>query len=82
MHQAVLSVSQLSVLQFPKSYYRCRTEYEQRDKAVREDTETQKRFHSYVLFLGELYLHLEVSKDFTLKKQSSTLHYPHLLVER
>lgn len=39
---------------------RCRTEYEQRDKAVREDTETQKRFHSYVLFLGELYLHLEV----------------------
>uniref|UniRef100_A0A3B4AEM9 Polyadenylate-binding protein-interacting protein 1 n=1 Tax=Periophthalmus magnuspinnatus TaxID=409849 RepID=A0A3B4AEM9_9GOBI len=39
---------------------RCHIEYEQRDKAVRGDTETQKRFHSYVLFLAELYLHLEV----------------------
>lgn len=39
---------------------RCRTEYEQRDTAVRGDPEKQKRFHSYVLFLAELYLHLEV----------------------
>lgn len=39
---------------------RCRTEYERRDEAVRGDPETQKRFHSYVLFLAELYLHLEV----------------------
>ncbi|KAJ0067668.1 hypothetical protein NL108_009786, partial [Boleophthalmus pectinirostris] len=39
---------------------RCQTEYEQRDKAVWGDAETQKRFHSYVLFLAELYLHLEV----------------------
>uniref|UniRef100_A0A8C6SDQ2 Polyadenylate-binding protein-interacting protein 1 n=1 Tax=Neogobius melanostomus TaxID=47308 RepID=A0A8C6SDQ2_9GOBI len=39
---------------------RCQTEYEQRHKAVSGDKETQKRFHSYVLFLGELYLHLEV----------------------
>lgn len=39
---------------------RCQTEYEQRDKAVRGDPEKQKRFHSYVLFLAELYLHLEV----------------------
>ncbi|XP_072289396.1 polyadenylate-binding protein-interacting protein 1 [Eucyclogobius newberryi] len=39
---------------------RCQAEYEDRDKAVRGDTETQKRFHSYVLFLAELYLHLEV----------------------
>ncbi|XP_041957651.1 polyadenylate-binding protein-interacting protein 1 isoform X1 [Alosa alosa] len=39
---------------------RCRTEYEQRDQAVRGDEETQKNFHSYVLFLGELYLNLEV----------------------
>lgn len=39
---------------------RCQTEYEQRDKAVRGDSDTQKRFHSYVLFLAELYLHLEV----------------------
>lgn len=39
---------------------RCQTEYEQRDKAVCGDPDTQKRFHSYVLFLAELYLHLEV----------------------
>lgn len=39
---------------------RCQTEYEQRDKAVSGEPETQKRFHSYVLFLAELYLHLEV----------------------
>ncbi|KAG7489501.1 polyadenylate-binding protein-interacting 1 [Solea senegalensis] len=39
---------------------RCRTEYEQRDVAVSGDADTQKKFHSYVLFLGELYLHLEV----------------------
>ncbi|XP_012686054.1 polyadenylate-binding protein-interacting protein 1 isoform X2 [Clupea harengus] len=39
---------------------RCRTEYEQRDQAVRGNEETQKSFHSYVLFLGELYLNLEV----------------------
>ncbi|KAI4821218.1 hypothetical protein KUCAC02_029160 [Chaenocephalus aceratus] len=39
---------------------RCQTEYEQRDAAVRGDKETQKKFHSYVLFLGELYLSLEI----------------------
>lgn len=39
---------------------RCRTEFEQRDVAVRGDPETQKKFHSYVLFLGELYLNLQV----------------------
>ncbi|XP_029295787.1 polyadenylate-binding protein-interacting protein 1 [Cottoperca gobio] len=39
---------------------RCRTEFEQRDVAVRGDLETQKKFHSYVLFLGELYLSLEI----------------------
>ncbi|XP_029916379.1 polyadenylate-binding protein-interacting protein 1 isoform X2 [Myripristis murdjan] len=39
---------------------RCRTEFEQRDVAVRGDPDTQKRFHSFVLFLGELYLNLEV----------------------
>ncbi|KAL6466267.1 hypothetical protein MHYP_G00264000 [Metynnis hypsauchen] len=39
---------------------RCRVEFEQRDQAVLGDDETQKRFHSYVLFLGELYLNLEV----------------------
>uniref|UniRef100_A0A3Q1G2W1 Polyadenylate-binding protein-interacting protein 1 n=1 Tax=Acanthochromis polyacanthus TaxID=80966 RepID=A0A3Q1G2W1_9TELE len=39
---------------------RCRKEYEQRDVAVQGDTDTQKKFHSFVLFLGELYLHLEI----------------------
>ncbi|XP_070690244.1 polyadenylate-binding protein-interacting protein 1 [Pempheris klunzingeri] len=39
---------------------RCRTEFEQRDVAVRGDAETRKKFHSFVLFLGELYLNLEV----------------------
>lgn len=39
---------------------RCRIEYEQRDTAVRGDTDTQKKFHCFVLFLGELYLNLEV----------------------
>ncbi|XP_062310498.1 polyadenylate-binding protein-interacting protein 1 isoform X1 [Osmerus eperlanus] len=39
---------------------RCRTEYEQRDVAVKGNEKTQKSFHCYVLFLGELYLNLEV----------------------
>lgn len=39
---------------------RCRIEYEQRDSAVRGDAEAQKKLHSFVLFLGELYLNLEV----------------------
>lgn len=43
-----------------KTVSRCQKEYEQRDAAVRGDAATQKKFHSYVLFLGELYLHLEV----------------------
>lgn len=41
---------------------RCRKEYEQRDVAVRGDAETQKKLHSFVLFLGELYLNLEVKR--------------------
>ncbi|XP_063753599.1 polyadenylate-binding protein-interacting protein 1 isoform X2 [Eleginops maclovinus] len=39
---------------------RCQNEFLQRDAAVRGDPETQKKFHSYVLFLGELYLSLEI----------------------
>ncbi|KAK1806962.1 hypothetical protein P4O66_005445 [Electrophorus voltai] len=40
---------------------RCHVEFEQRQlQALAEDEETQRRFHSYVLFLGELYLKLEV----------------------
>ncbi|MEQ2220449.1 hypothetical protein ILYODFUR_005550, partial [Ilyodon furcidens] len=38
---------------------RCRIEYEQRNEAVRGTPEAQKKFHSFVLFLGELYLNLE-----------------------
>ncbi|XP_026096267.1 E3 ubiquitin-protein ligase TRIM8-like [Carassius auratus] len=39
---------------------RCQSEYEQREQAVRGDPDTQKKFHSYVLFLGELYINLEI----------------------
>ncbi|XP_034155222.1 polyadenylate-binding protein-interacting protein 1 isoform X2 [Pangasianodon hypophthalmus] len=39
---------------------RCHTEYNQRQQALMGDEETQRRFHTYVLFLGELYLNLEV----------------------
>ncbi|KAK5605586.1 hypothetical protein CRENBAI_009705 [Crenichthys baileyi] len=39
---------------------RCRIEYEQRNEAVRGTPEAQKKFHSFVLFLGELYLNLEI----------------------
>ncbi|XP_051967480.1 polyadenylate-binding protein-interacting protein 1 [Xyrauchen texanus] len=39
---------------------RCRTEYELRDQAVKGDEGTRKKFHAYVLFLGELYINLEV----------------------
>lgn len=39
---------------------RCRLEYEQRDSAVQGDAEAQTKLHSFVLFLGELYLNLEV----------------------
>ncbi|XP_005798459.1 polyadenylate-binding protein-interacting protein 1 [Xiphophorus maculatus] len=39
---------------------RCQTEYEQRNVAIRGSPEAQKKFHSFVLFLGELYLNLEV----------------------
>ncbi|KAM8887116.1 polyadenylate-binding protein-interacting protein 1 [Spinachia spinachia] len=42
---------------------RCQTEFQQRDAAVRGDAETQKKFHSFVLFLGELYLNLEVKSS-------------------
>lgn len=42
---------------------RCQTEYEQRDVAVKGDADTRKKFHSFVLFLGELYLHLEVKSS-------------------
>ncbi|XP_038661873.1 polyadenylate-binding protein-interacting protein 1 [Scyliorhinus canicula] len=39
---------------------RCQTEYAKRDEAVKGDEKTRKKFHSFVLFLGELYLNLEV----------------------
>ncbi|XP_059405482.1 polyadenylate-binding protein-interacting protein 1-like [Carassius carassius] len=39
---------------------RCHTEYEQREQALRGDPDTQKKFYSYVLFLGELYINLEI----------------------
>nr|XP_027810210.1 polyadenylate-binding protein-interacting protein 1 isoform X2 [Marmota flaviventris] len=39
---------------------RCRTEYEVKDQAAKGDEVTRKRFHAFVLFLGELYLNLEI----------------------
>lgn len=39
---------------------RCRTEYEAKDQAAKGDEVTRKRFHAFVLFLGELYLNLEI----------------------
>ncbi|XP_053552458.1 polyadenylate-binding protein-interacting protein 1 [Bombina bombina] len=39
---------------------RCHTEYEKRDQGAKGDQATRKRFHAFVLFLGELYLKLEV----------------------
>ncbi|XP_064153425.1 polyadenylate-binding protein-interacting protein 1 [Anguilla rostrata] len=40
---------------------RCQTEFLRRDEAVKGDEATQKSFHSYVLFLGELYLNLQLN---------------------
>ncbi|XP_036386053.1 polyadenylate-binding protein-interacting protein 1-like [Megalops cyprinoides] len=52
---------------------RCQTEYEQRDQAVKGDEATQKSFHSYVLFLGELYLNLEIKSRKGLPSRAEIL---------
>ncbi|XP_028852646.1 polyadenylate-binding protein-interacting protein 1 [Denticeps clupeoides] len=39
---------------------RCHSEFEKKNQAVCGNEETQRKFHSYVLFLGEIYLNLEV----------------------
>lgn len=39
---------------------RCHTEYEGRHQALVGDDESRRKFHNYILFLGELYLNLEV----------------------
>ncbi|EHB04699.1 Polyadenylate-binding protein-interacting protein 1 [Heterocephalus glaber] len=39
---------------------RCWTEYDVKDQAAKGDEVTRKRFHVFVLFLGELYLNLEI----------------------
>lgn len=49
-------------------FFRCQIAYEQRDVAVRGDAETQKKLHSFVLFLGELYLNLEVRGSLFFQK--------------
>ncbi|XP_057688784.1 polyadenylate-binding protein-interacting protein 1 [Corythoichthys intestinalis] len=53
---------------------RCQKEFEQRDVAVQGDRDTQKKFHAFVLFLGELYLHLE------LKSGKGALTRAHILL--
>ncbi|XP_028270981.1 polyadenylate-binding protein-interacting protein 1 [Parambassis ranga] len=52
---------------------RCQREYEQRNTAVRGEAETQKKFHSFVLFLGELYLNLEVKNAKGLPNRADVL---------
>ncbi|CAL8345647.1 unnamed protein product [Lota lota] len=42
---------------------RCRQEFVHKDKAVKGDPVIRKSFHSFVLFLGELYLNLEVKSQ-------------------
>nr|KAF6291264.1 hypothetical protein mMyoMyo1_014738 [Myotis myotis] len=39
---------------------RCQADYEPRDQAAKGDEAARKRFHGFVLFLGELYLPLEI----------------------
>lgn len=39
---------------------RCQTEFEKRHQAAKGIDATRKRFHAFVLFLGELYLNLEI----------------------
>ncbi|XP_015704144.1 polyadenylate-binding protein-interacting protein 1 isoform X1 [Coturnix japonica] len=39
---------------------RCQAEFENRDEAAKGDEVTRKQFHAFVLFLGELYLNLEI----------------------
>ncbi|XP_051923196.1 polyadenylate-binding protein-interacting protein 1 isoform X1 [Hippocampus zosterae] len=53
---------------------KCQKEFEQRDVAVQGDPDTQKKFHAFVLFLGELYLHLEI------KSGKGALNRAHVLL--
>ncbi|OCU02556.1 polyadenylate-binding protein-interacting protein 1-like [Xenopus laevis] len=39
---------------------RCQKEFDKRDQAAKGDGATRKQFHAFVLFLGELYLNLEI----------------------
>ncbi|KAM3937927.1 polyadenylate-binding protein-interacting protein 1 [Leptodactylus fuscus] len=39
---------------------RCQTEFEKRHQAAKGNEAIRKRFHAFVLFLGELYLNLEI----------------------
>lgn len=50
-------------------FCRCQVEYQQRDAAARGDAEAQKKLHSFVLFLGELYLNLEVNVKCAYKSE-------------
>lgn len=38
----------------------CRTEFEVRDQAAKGNEATGKQFHAFAVFLGELYLNLEI----------------------
>lgn len=60
MHRLVLLLKRQNNEIIKDVFIRCRTEYEAKDQAAKGDEVTRKRFHAFVLFLGELYLNLEV----------------------
>lgn len=60
MHRLVLLLKRQNNEIIKDVFIRCRTEYEAKDQAAKGDEVTRKRFNAFVLFLGELYLNLEV----------------------
>uniref|UniRef100_A0A8C9FBC5 Polyadenylate-binding protein-interacting protein 1 n=1 Tax=Pavo cristatus TaxID=9049 RepID=A0A8C9FBC5_PAVCR len=55
-------ISWIGCLLLPSVQDMRRTEFENRDEAAKGDEATRKQFHAFVLFLGELYLNLEVGR--------------------
>uniref|UniRef100_A0A8C9G100 MIF4G domain-containing protein n=1 Tax=Pavo cristatus TaxID=9049 RepID=A0A8C9G100_PAVCR len=53
-------ISWIGCLLLPSVQDMRRTEFENRDEAAKGDEATRKQFHAFVLFLGELYLNLEI----------------------
>uniref|UniRef100_A0A286XJZ8 MIF4G domain-containing protein n=1 Tax=Cavia porcellus TaxID=10141 RepID=A0A286XJZ8_CAVPO len=60
IYQQATSIPNFSYMGARLCNYLCWTEYEVKDQAAKGDEVTRKRFHAFVLFLGELYLNLEI----------------------